>query len=508
MEKKNITVKKLYSIPDTNGASNFGGIDTDGSTIFCIKSNQGETVATLHTIKADGSADRTKLSGLNHTNGLAYHDGYLYVPLWGSKNNKKGVCRISVKDHSKKNISADFSISNITHFKDNLFIVRTATSADKTKQTFHVIQITSTAIKKIKKFYVKNPVAGEGYKTNQDIYYKDGKIYIMETKANLLKSAVLVANIGTPTASTVYSCSEVWITGNTSKWEVESMCIDASGRVLFGMNTSADGVYMRTDVEVEKEGEKMSVINVVAGHSKTASGASKYLNEVTEDRKVKDELIKILKENGMEVYDCTSDAGTPSKVLSEQVQKCNTHKGVDVHIHFNAGTTDPNEKTTGTEVFVYSTSSKCKESAKKVCDNLASLGFTNRGLKYSTGLYVLKNSKNPAMLIEVCFVDDKDDYNLYKKVGVETIAKEIAKGLIGELNKERKDGPVNASYMVRITAQELNIRKGATISSDVVGTVLKGEVYSITEVIYNGSTAWGKLKSGVGYISLGYTEEV
>ncbi len=52
------------------------------------------------------------------------------------------------------------------------------------------------------------------------------------------------------------------------------------------------------------------------------------------------------------------------------------------------------------------------------------------GVKISTGLYVLRHTKSPAMLIEVGFVDDKDDADLYNKVGVNAICKAITEGIL------------------------------------------------------------------------------
>lgn len=64
--------------------------------------------------------------------------------------------------------------------------------------------------------------------------------------------------------------------------------------------------------------------------------------------------------------------------------------------------------------------------------------------------------------------------------------------------------PSTTSYKVKITATSLNVRKGASTSYSVVTTVKKGEVYTIVEE----NNGWGKLKSGVGWISLNYTERV
>ena len=79
--------------------------------------------------------------------------------------------------------------------------------------------------------------------------------------------------------------------------------------------------------------------NVHGGHNKYSTGASKYLNELTEDRKVKDEVIRLLKSQGHTVYDCTDDSGkSQSANLSNIVKKCNAHSvDLDVSIHLNAG---------------------------------------------------------------------------------------------------------------------------------------------------------------------------
>ena len=64
-----------------------------------------------------------------------------------------------------------------------------------------------------------------------------------------------------------------------------------------------------------------------------------------------------------------------------------------------------------------------------MCQAIAGLGFRNRGVKYSKGLYVLKNTKAPAMLIECCFVDDRDDVQLYD---CQKMAEAIVFGITGQ----------------------------------------------------------------------------
>nr|WP_300834359.1 N-acetylmuramoyl-L-alanine amidase [uncultured Acetatifactor sp.] len=161
-------------------------------------------------------------------------------------------------------------------------------------------------------------------------------------------------------------------------------------------------------------------INVHAGHNadgRTACGAIGFLRESTEARRVKDAVVGMLRQLGHTVYDCTvDDAAGVSDNLRQIIAKCNAHEvDLDVSIHFNSGARDAsgNGRTTGTEVFVYSPSSAARTDAEIVCRAIAQLGFQKRGVKYSTGLYVLKHTKAPAMLVECCFVDDRDDVQLY-----------------------------------------------------------------------------------------------
>lgn len=63
-------------------------------------------------------------------------------------------------------------------------------------------------------------------------------------------------------------------------------------------------------------------------------------------------------------------------------------------------------------------------------------------------------------------------------------------------------------YLVKITASELNVRKGPGTQHDVRRTVKRGGVYTIVAEERNGATLWGKLKSGAGWICLSYTKKL
>ena len=176
----------------------------------------------------------------------------------------------------------------------------------------------------------------------------------------------------------------------------------------------------------------MTKYNVHGGHNSIVPGAVSILNEVTEDRKVKNKLISLLKNAGHTVYDCTDDSGRTSGAnLANIVAKCNKHSvDLDISIHLNAGRSDTkgDGSTGGVEVFCYD--SKTKDVAQSICNAIASaFGYHNRGVKYSTGLYVLRKTKSKAILIECCFVDDKDDTKVWN---ADKCAEAIYKGLTGK----------------------------------------------------------------------------
>lgn len=74
-----------------------------------------------------------------------------------------------------------------------------------------------------------------------------------------------------------------------------------------------------------------------------------------------------------------------------------------------------------------------------------------------------------------------------------------------EVNKRLGNASaVNHNFMVRVTASALNVRAGAGVQYKINTVVKKGEAFTIVDEL-NG---WGKLKSGVGWISLKYTEKI
>lgn len=184
---------------------------------------------------------------------------------------------------------------------------------------------------------------------------------------------------------------------------------------------------------------KNKKINIHAGHNpsgKMGCGAVDILDESKEARSLVKKVIPLLQEAGITIYDCTCNNGTSQgDILKRIVQKCNAHDvALDISIHFNSGRNDHSGdgKVGGTEVWMRTEEGIKKKVGTKICKKMEQIGFTNRGVKVSKGLYFLNHTKAPAILIEVCFVDDKDDAKLYKQTKnkiVEGIARAIIKVL-------------------------------------------------------------------------------
>lgn len=180
-------------------------------------------------------------------------------------------------------------------------------------------------------------------------------------------------------------------------------------------------------------------IAVRGGHCPKVPGARGILDELTEDRKVKDAVIKYLKQLGNEVLDVTppDSISTSSADLAYGVNKANDW-GADlfVSIHFNKAY-DSYNGALGSEVCVYSN----YDIAQRVVNSLESLGFKNRGQKIRTGLYELRNTNMKAMIVETCFVEATEDVALYRRLGHDKVGQAIAEAIVNDKVSE-SDTPV------------------------------------------------------------------
>ena len=169
-------------------------------------------------------------------------------------------------------------------------------------------------------------------------------------------------------------------------------------------------------------------IVISSGHGKYVRGASGLIDEVDEARRVVPEVAQCLRDMGHEVEEFHDDVSqTQNENLNTIVEYHNSQeRDLDVSVHFNAYT--PTDGGRGTEV-LYVTQ---EELADRVSYFIADAGqLINRGAHKRTDLFFLNNTSEPAILIEVCFVDAKEDVTCYQK-NFELICSAIAEALVDE----------------------------------------------------------------------------
>lgn len=147
----------------------------------------------------------------------------------------------------------------------------------------------------------------------------------------------------------------------------------------------------------------------------------------------------------------------------------------------------------------YRISDRTKENAAYLCAFLCKmLGIGASGVdSYVLRHYDVTGKNCPAQM-----VSNRKEWQEFKNKVKGILGGSASKG--GQHTTQTTDNVAN--YRVKINTAVLNVRKGPGTNYPVTTRVKKGEVYTIVGKKKNGNTTWGKLKSGAGYISLGYTQ--
>ena len=177
-----------------------------------------------------------------------------------------------------------------------------------------------------------------------------------------------------------------------------------------------DNVSDHTEVE-----EKKMKIAISSGHGLKVAGAIGILNEVAENRRVVSAVVSHLRKMGVIVEEFHDDVST--SVADNLVAITSWHnrqdRDIDVSVHFNAFR-DP--LANGTEVLYRTPISEdlAEKVARAISDaggfrlRPAQSGAVKQGTVLRNNLFFLNNiEETPAILLEVCFVSNQKDVDLY-----------------------------------------------------------------------------------------------
>ena len=241
-------------------------------------------------------------------------------------------------------------------------------------------------------------------------------------------------------------------------------------------------------------------IYINRGHSDNDPGAVGYEVERELIVKVGNYMESYLKAN----YKCSikNSPGTVDSLTT--ISNAANAFGADltVSIHFNAFKKNTGD---GAEFLVYGENRK--ELGLIFEKYVVAIGQNSRGVKYRPDLGILRLTNMPCILVECAFVDTwKDIKDWNDNVELKKMGEALAKAAADYLNlPSKKKGLVDCKdFKVEVVSKTLNVRKGAGSTYKKIGSVKKGEVYTIVKKTADGK--WGLLKAGpvVGssYISL------
>lgn len=156
----------------------------------------------------------------------------------------------------------------------------------------------------------------------------------------------------------------------------------------------------------------------------------------------------------------------------------------DYFISFHRNAFQP-EQAKGVETYTYlNPGAKSKGLAQRIQTSLVALGFTDRGVK-EANYHVLRETKAPAVLIEIGFIDNTMDNNLFDSKRNEII-KAIAKAILVQVGVDyiEPSAPTQAESgqtLYRVMAGSYSVRENAEKQVEK----LKAAGFDAAIMIYN-----------------------
>lgn len=247
-------------------------------------------------------------------------------------------------------------------------------------------------------------------------------------------------------------------------------------------------------------------ILLISGHGAGDSGAvSQFGKEADETIYMVEEIKKTLSKYAqVDLYPTDRNAYSDAKKGKLAVNFANY--GYVLEVHFNACVNDTkgNGVTTGTEIYV-TTAEKTVGVETKIVQAIAAFGLKNRGVKRTnfTVIYRAKAAGVSSALLETCFIDDKDDMDIYSSKKAQ-IAAAVANAIASQFGL-KSSGSTNTAASQEVKAVKagsvVTIKSGAaygglssTRGRAVPAAQLGGKKHTVDKIQTNKGVEEAKLK--------------
>ncbi|SUY47689.1 cell wall hydrolase/autolysin [Clostridium putrefaciens] len=198
------------------------------------------------------------------------------------------------------------------------------------------------------------------------------------------------------------------------------------------------------------------------GHGGEDSGACYKMRKESNDvlnlgRSIASEV----RRHGIIVDETRTSDDTVSLNARSNFENRNTY---DYFISFHRNAYEP-EKAKGVETYTYlNPREKTKSLAERIQTSLVSLGFVDRGIKEGN-FHVLRETKASAILVEIGFLDNTGDNNLFDTKRNQ-IVKVLAKSILAQVGVDYAESVVqtplvNGEIFYRVMAGSYKVRENA-----------------------------------------------
>lgn len=243
-------------------------------------------------------------------------------------------------------------------------------------------------------------------------------------------------------------------------------------------------------------------ILLISGHGAGDSGAvSQFGKEEDETIYMVEEIKKTLSKYAqVDLYQTERNAYSDAKAGKLAVNFANY--GYVLEVHFNACVNDAqgDGRTTGTEIYV-TTAEKTVGVETKIVQALATFGYKNRGVKRKnfTVIAKAKAAGVSSALLETCFIDDKDDMQIYASKKAQ-IAAAVANAIASQFGLKAGNTASQAVKTVQ-AGSTVTIKDGAvygglssTRGKTVPAAQRGGKKHTVDKVQTNNGVSEAKLK--------------